>query len=115
VVTTAGEHPISVWSKKLAPGTHLQSDADDVAAAKFACVKATAVVRAPPQAVYQLFLDNSRVCVGVLVSVRVPSPGYCSVHLVGPLNAAFKRLLGSASLTRGVRRRRSHLCVRSIL
>ena len=62
MVTTSGERPISVWSKKLAPGTHLQSEAaDDVAAAKFSCIKATAVIQAPPQTVYKLFLDNSRV------------------------------------------------------
>ena len=62
VVTTSGERPITVWSRKLAPGTHLQSEAaDDVAAAKFSCIKATAVIQAPPQTVYKLFLDNSRV------------------------------------------------------
>ena len=41
VVSSAG---IKVWKKILAPGTHLKNDAaDDKAAAKFACIKATAV------------------------------------------------------------------------
>lgn len=35
--------------------------ADDVAAAKFSCVKATAILHARPEDVFQLFLDNSRV------------------------------------------------------
>mmetsp|Transcript_13522 Transcript_13522/g.27626 ORF Transcript_13522/g.27626 Transcript_13522/m.27626 type:complete len:297 (+) Transcript_13522:1251-2141(+) len=62
VVTTKGSHPIQVWRKTLPPGTHGASDAaNDVAAEKFACIKATAVVQASPQDVYNLFLDNARV------------------------------------------------------
>jgi len=62
VVVTDGPNPISVWSKKLPPGSHVASDdANDVAAAKHACIKATAVIKAPPREVFKLFLDNSRV------------------------------------------------------
>jgi|MDSY01.1.fsa_nt_gb hypothetical protein len=62
VITSDGEDPVTVWKKIIVPGTYLANDAaNDEAAAKFACIKATAVISAPPQEVYKLFLDNSRV------------------------------------------------------
>lgn len=62
VARTAGERPIVVWNKRLEPGSHCANEAaDDEAAAKFAAVKTSAVLAAAPEAVYQLFLDNTRV------------------------------------------------------
>lgn len=62
VVTVDGEHPATVWKKTIQPGTYIPSDAaDDGKAAKFSCIKATAIIEAPPQEVYKLFLDNVRV------------------------------------------------------
>lgn len=63
VTNTEGSHPITVWKKNLPPGTHgdLNDAANDVAAEKFACIKASAVVCASPREVYKLFLDNERV------------------------------------------------------
>lgn len=62
VVTTGDEYPVRVWKKKILPGTYVANGAvDEEAATKFACIKATAVILAPPQEVYKLFLDNSRV------------------------------------------------------
>ena len=53
---------ITVWKKNIPPGTYLANEAsNDKAGAKFACIKATAVLAAPPREVYKLFLDNSRV------------------------------------------------------
>lgn len=62
VVVTDDANPIKVWKKNLPPGTHLANEhANDASAAKFACIKATAIIESPPHVVYKLFLDNSRV------------------------------------------------------
>jgi hypothetical protein len=72
VVDRRGPHPIRVWQKKLGVGAHHGSAAmaDDRAAAKFKCIKATALIRAPPRQVYALFLDNERVCLGRVKRTR---------------------------------------------
>jgi len=62
VVTVEGEYPVTVWKKTIEPGTYIATGAaNDAAAAKFACIKATAIIDAPPREVYKLFLDNLRV------------------------------------------------------
>ena len=62
VITSEGETPVTVWKKTILPGTYMANDAsNDEAAVKFACIKATAVISAPPREVYKLFLDNLRV------------------------------------------------------
>ncbi len=48
---------VSIWKKKVSPGTHGACEgANDIAAEKFMCIKATAVLKAPPLDIYRLFL-----------------------------------------------------------
>jgi len=56
----SAEPDVQVWRKYLSPDAKIAGKRVDQAA-KFACVKAQAVIDAPLESVYELFLDNKRV------------------------------------------------------